>query len=236
MGFNLGSILRFAAPIAGLALGGPVGGAAGSLLAGAFKKKQQPGAPGAPTQDPSGRVSSPQLSQYDADFQRRLDAEGGIGDRFSSAYETGMSGFDPQEYLRQATAGAAAGINEQSGFNRLAQRQANNASGFLNSGAGQGRLMRDQNQRIATASNNLAFQAAGLQQNKLSEMGAYGARSRDTALEGSFDRYATERGSLEEERNRRQMEQANKRSTWGSIGGAALGAAGSVLGAYLGRK
>lgn len=252
MGF-WGTIARVGLPIAASLIpgvGAVAGPAAAALLNGVGKKpaQQQP-------QDGAGAtgVSSPMLSRYDQDFQRRLDAEGARGDRLSGMYESGLdgyssnfSGFDPQQYLRQATAGVAADLNEQTAANRYGLKLSNNARGVLNSGMGQGRIQRDLNQRIATASNNLAFQAAGLDMNRrgaldaadqwrLSSIGGYGERARDTALEGSFDRYATERATLEEERNRRAAAAQQNRSTWGSIGGAALGAAGTALAGYLSR-
>lgn len=148
-----------------------------------------------------------------------------IGEALEDQYVSGISGFDPYAAYREQAQGA---------FNQFRRSFADQLSRLRGQQVGMGRLRTgfataDEDRLFTEMGSRLndvlaqgALQAAGMDLQRLGQMGNYAQRARETALEGHFGDWAT----------RYQQQQANKasrRSMWGSLGGALLGAAGAAL-------
>lgn len=241
----LGNVLR-AGIVGGASLipgvGAVAGPAAAALVKGydSRKKKQMAGQPGVDAQsgmDTRGAAPGSPEVLYRSQFDDRLNREGEIGDRFTNDFEKGITSFNPGDYAKSTATAVGDGLYEDLMQRDLGRRQTLNRRGWgPAAGLGIAQQGRDFNTRLSREVAGLGMQAAGMEQSRLGMVGDYGARARDTALEGSFDRYATERAGREEDENRAEREKADKRGFWGSVGGAALGTAGTVLGSYLSRR
>lgn len=153
-----------------------------------------------------------------------------IGETLEDQYVSGISGFDPYAAYREQAQGA---------FNQFRRSFADQLSRLRGQQVGMGRLRTgfataDEDRLFLEMADRLndvlaqgALQAAGLNLQRLGQMGDYAARQRDTALQGYFGDWAT--------RYQQQMaNQASKRQMWGNILGAGLGAVGTILGGPIG--
>lgn len=153
-----------------------------------------------------------------------------IGEALEDQYVSGISGFDPYAAYREQAQGA---------FNQFRRSFANQLSRLRGQQVGMGRLRTgfataDEDRLFLEMADRLndvlaqgALQAAGLNLQRLGQMGDYAARQRDTALQGYFGDWAT--------RYQQQMaDRASKRQMWGNLIGAGLTGLGLALGGPAG--
>lgn len=150
-----------------------------------------------------------------------------IGEALEDQYVSGISGFDPYAAYREQAQGA---------FNQFRRSFADQLSRLRGQQVGMGRLRTgfatgDEDRLFLEMADRLndvlaqgALQAAGMNLQRLGQMGDYAARQRDTALQGYFGDWAT--------RYQQQMaDRASKRSLWGQLGSSLLTGAGLAIGA-----
>ena len=147
---------------------------------------------------------------YRDSFDQSIEDERGRGTRFSDEYEQRALDYDPNESLNTAVHGALA----------IEMPRVRAAQGSGRRGTGFGMQAQDQ-----YATDRIASMAADMEQYRYSNMrdiGGYGERSRDRTMDADFGRYSTERMA-------REQAAASKRGMWGSLGSAAINAAGRIL-------
>lgn len=150
-----------------------------------------------------------------------------IGEALEDQYVSGISGFDPYAAYREQAQGA---------FNQFRRSFADQLSRLRGQQVGMGRLRTgfataDEDRLFLEMADRLndvlaqgALQAAGLNLQRLGQMGDYAAQQRNLALQGYFGDWAT--------RYQQQMaDRASKRSLWGQLGSALLTGAGLAIGA-----
>ena len=148
---------------------------------------------------------------YRDSFDASIEDERGRGSRFSDEYEQRALAYDPQESINQSVRGTAA-IE----MPRLAASQV--GTGRLRSGFG----YREQDEYMSNLMMSNAMNAEEYKFRNMEDIGGYGERSRDRTMDADFGRYSTERMAREQER-------ASRRGMWGSLGGAAISAAGTII-------
>jgi len=150
-----------------------------------------------------------------------------IGEALEDQYVSGISGFDPYAAYREQAQGA---------FNQFRRSFADQLSRLRGQQVGMGRLRTgfataDEDRLFLEMADRLndvlaqgALQAAGLNLQRLGQMGDYAAQQRNLALQGYFGDWAT--------RYQQQMaDRASKRALWGQLGSSLLTGAGLAIGA-----
>src|SRR5690606_23126011 len=149
-----------------------------------------------------------------------------IGEALEDQYVSGISGFDPYAAYREQAQGA---------FNQFRRSFADQLSRLRGQQVGMGRLRTgfataDEDRLFLEMADRLndvlaqgALQAAGLNLQRLGQMGDYAAQQRNLALQGYFGDWAT--------RYQQQMaDRASKRALWGQLGGALINAIPAIPG------
>ena len=168
--------------------------------------------------------------QMRRDYYRDIDSTGRAGSALTQQFTQGIGAFDPQAALDRRLQSEHDMFAENFGEDLMDLRGRQSKMGRNLTGFGQqdeDRLLRDSRRNLQRVSGQLALQTSGQELDRLGMIGQLGDRKSERTLSARSGEYQTTRQQrLEDERSRR--------SRWGNLLTAGLGAAGTILGGPIG--
>jgi hypothetical protein len=179
------------------------------------------------------------LRKKQAEYDAARGANAAAGSQATSSYLSNMQSFNPEDAYKTYTAGAhASSMVDLNNRLRKLRGSAVGAgrldTGFLDEDTGQ--TIRDVEGDFNNTISQAALTTAGMRQNQINSMGAYGAERTDAANEMLGSEVDVAQAEANNEADRRRRKRAGIGSAIGGVLGAGAGAlfGNPYLGASLG--
>jgi hypothetical protein len=226
IGRALKGVARIAAPLAGTALFGPLGGLAGGAISRALS--------GGGRSSGGGQHDFSGLQGFAQGRMGAADADAaGSRNRFTGAFDN-LAGFDPTAAVQAQAQNAYQGISQQHQAGEAARTAGLNRRGMLGSDIGGTQAQNRFNDALSNAMAGIALQGAQMQQSHLGNVAGmagnmYGMdMDRSNRFADMF--YGAGASGIQNNIASREAGKDRRANFWGGL----IGGAGSIAGAYLG--
>jgi len=175
----------------------------------------------------AGRAANREWDQLRSQAGREHTAARGRADTSRNTFESALTGFDPMSYMQKQAGALHAGLSEDLGHQRGARAASLNRRGLFRSDIGGAGEMRDFNTRLSQGLAGMAGQAAGMEQQRHSQLGQLYGQDRDSANR-YFDA-VTGLGATQIQGNQRRR--AERAEGFGNLAGSLFNFGGAMAGA-----